>query len=144
MKQFKDFKLFKKVIRKYWKKYAVKTHFYSNGKKYTTYWTNNSWCYFLINDPNLLDNPNIIKRFMFDMTYEDYMQIKDKWKSLLGKEVIALNSYNMHKCSGILNSLVLTNNGAYFGFTNFIDYDGKEYLKDMLQIVPFVYDLQEK
>ena len=144
MRQFTNFKLFKKVIRKYWKQHARKSYFFHKGKRYISYWTDKIWCYFLVKDPGLLDKPEFIQFFKNEMTLESYLAEKENWKKLLGQEIVATSYHNKQKSYGILDSFVFTNNGVYFGFKNYIAYDGKQSASDKLQIMPIAYQLCEK
>ena len=54
MKQVNNFRLFKKIVRKYYKRNCVKRVDHFNGKRFVSYWEDRNWIGYRINEPEQL------------------------------------------------------------------------------------------
>ena len=125
MKRFKDFRTFKKVVRKYWKRHAVKSKFKYNGKNRTYFDIPlEPWCYYLVTTEEELNKPYVHEWLKSEMPSEYIDSFIAKVSKSLNKEE--------ENTTVILGGISLTNNGAEFLF---IDKDKK--MKDYVYLVPF-------
>jgi len=131
MKRISTLALFHKVVRKYWKRHARKEHYTWHGHSVTNYWTDNIWCYYIIDDPSELDTA-LAKRYLsWDVDLDRYPEWITEWKALLGKKV-QLSWGNIEPKEGIFY-IALQNNGAAIGLS----------CEDGFYFYPFCYNIKK-
>lgn len=111
MKQLNSYRLFKKVVRKYYKRHDTRVTNIIKGKRVTSYWNCwNLWCYYLLKEEDY-DNPLIRREFEWDMPQEEVTSYIENIKSLIGKNVYAYNITDKCVGFGILKGVALVNFG---------------------------------
>ena len=125
MKRFTDFRTFKKVVRKYWKRHSIKSKFKYNGEDITSYNIPlEPWCYYLVTTEEELNKPYVHEWLKSEMSSEYIDSFISKVSKSLNKED--------ENTTVILGGISLTNNGAEFFFI-----DKNEKMKDYVYFVPF-------
>lgn len=115
MKEIKDFRLFNKVVRKYWKRHAKKRSWIYEGKKRYFWEVWRAWCYYLSKDPEEWKTSIAHKYLSYEMEDERIPKFIEKSKSLLGKEIKVINGHGeVLVSSGIFYGLVFTNSGTLY------------------------------
>ena len=127
MKIVDNFRIFKKIIRKFYKKNTIKHIVHTNGKCFVSYFEHKDWLYFIVDNIEQL-NKEITKyiilmigKELYETKYEEICYLlKNKGINIQFKEGV----------SGSFNGLILTNRDTY-------------YLIDQM-LVPMFYTIEKK
>lgn len=122
MKVFKDFKTFKKAVRKYWKRYAKRSSFMYNGHRITEWWVaDNIWAGYLVDSYEMMCREDVQRRLIYDIDPNNLSEYINQIKNLFGTHVNLSNKNGIFG-AGIFNGIMLMNNGALLSIT----LDGEE------------------
>lgn len=111
MKIVNNFRVFKKIIRKFYKKNSIRCIDHIRGKRFVSYWEYKDWLGFLVDNKEQI-NKEITDYIIFMIGDELYESKHNEIYSLLENKGIKVRF--KEGISGIFNGLMLTNRDAYF------------------------------
>lgn len=111
MKKFNTFRQFKKVVRKYWKRHAIKSKIIHEGKKITCFDIPiEPWCFYIVNTEEELRKEYVKKWLLYEVENLKVDEFIETCISSLNKKIKPFADQGDKLFLGI----VLTNNGALY------------------------------